>query len=45
MKTGADGGFLPVGVLWGFRKADELFENGAKEVISHPMELLKFIDE
>ena len=45
MKTGADGGFYPVGVLWGFRKADELFENGAKEVINHPKELLNIIEK
>lgn len=45
MKTGADGGFLPVGVLWGFRDKDELISNGAKAVISHPAELLKFVDE
>lgn len=43
MKTGKDGGFYPVGVLWGFRKADELFENGAKKVINHPNELLHII--
>ncbi|MBR2151693.1 MAG: HAD-IA family hydrolase [Clostridia bacterium] len=45
MKTGADGGFLPVGVLWGFRDKDELISNGAKAVISHPAELLKIVDE
>ena len=45
MKTGADGGFLPVGVLWGFRDKDELISNGAKAVISHPAERLKIVDE
>lgn len=45
MKTGVDGGFLPIGVLWGFRDKDELISNGAKAVISHPAELLKIVDE
>ncbi len=45
METGKNGGFLPVGVLWGFRDKDELISNGAKAVISHPAELLKIVDE
>ncbi len=43
METGKNGGFLPVGVLWGFREEDELRAHGAKEIISHPSELLKIV--
>ncbi len=45
METGKNGGFYPVGVLWGFRKEDELYENGAKEVISNPAELLRIMEK
>lgn len=44
MKTGKSAGLYTVGVLWGFRKRDELEENGADVIISHPSELLKVID-
>ena len=43
MKTGKNAGLFTVGVLWGFRKKDELVENGADAVISHPSELLSII--
>ncbi|MFH0802068.1 MAG: HAD family hydrolase [bacterium] len=39
MKTAVSAGMFPVGVLWGFRPAEELFEAGAKIVLSRPMEL------
>lgn len=45
VKTGVNSGALPVGVLWGFRKADELLENGAKHLINEPSQLLGIIDE
>lgn len=35
---------LPVGVLWGFRKRQELEENGAKIIISDPLQLLDEVD-
>ena len=41
MLTGSRAGMHTVGVLWGFRTEKELWENGAKEVISIPEELLK----
>jgi phosphoglycolate phosphatase len=44
MQTANAAGMFPVGVLWGFRKKDELIENGAKELISHPLELLEIIN-
>ena len=38
MQTAARANMYPVGVLWGFREADELLANGAKHLIKHPME-------
>ncbi len=43
MQTAVNSGTLPVGVLWGFRQKDELIENGAKIILSHPSELLKTV--
>jgi len=40
MKTAIAAGFYPVGVAWGFRPKEELIENGAKEVINHPIDFL-----
>lgn len=42
MKTADASGMYPIGVLWGFRTADELLDNGAKALISKPRELLEF---
>ena len=39
MQTAIHAGFLPVGVLWGFRDKKELMENGAKVLLEHPLEL------
>lgn len=44
VKTGVNCGAVPVGVLWGFRLAEELLENGAKHLINKPNELLEIID-
>ena len=44
MQTAVNAGALPVGVLWGFREKDELMENGAKILLSHPLELLEKVD-
>ena len=38
-------GCYPLGVLWGFRKEDELVANGAKTVINHPSEIVPFVKE
>ncbi|MBR5472937.1 MAG: HAD family hydrolase [Clostridia bacterium] len=43
--TAVNSGAVPVGVLWGFRKQDELLKNGAKYIISKPQELLDIIEE
>ena len=45
VRTGVNCGALPVGVLWGFRLADELLENGAKYLINKPNELLDIIEK
>jgi len=43
MKTAVAGGMFPVGVLWGFRQADELLRNGAKVLIEKPQDLLSLL--
>lgn len=40
MQTGSRAGMKAVGVLWGFRGAQELRENGADALIERPMDLL-----
>ncbi len=41
MRTAVGAGMFPVGVLWGFRKAEELKAAGARQLISEPRELLE----
>ncbi|MCX6927910.1 MAG: HAD family hydrolase [Verrucomicrobia bacterium] len=41
MQTSVAAGMLPVGVLWGFRPAEELKAAGARYLIAHPRELLR----
>lgn len=43
MKTANAAGMYAVGVLWGFREADELIENGARVLIKSPMDLLDIL--
>ncbi|HEX2944400.1 MAG TPA: HAD family hydrolase [Clostridia bacterium] len=43
MKTAVSAGMYAVGVLWGFRNADELTGNGANLIISDPLEVLKLL--
>ncbi len=45
VKTGNNCGAYSVGVLWGFRRADELLEGGAKDLIVKPLDLLEIIDK
>ena len=40
MKTAVAAGMYPVGVLWGFRTAEELTAHGAKVLIAQPMDLM-----
>ena len=41
MDTAKNAGFLPVGVLWGFRPKEELIEHGAKVLLEKPSELFE----
>ena len=40
METATRAGMRPIGVNWGFRSVDELRSHGAREIISHPQDLL-----
>ncbi|MGO9308857.1 MAG: HAD family hydrolase [Spirochaetia bacterium] len=44
MQTAAAAGMFPVGVLWGFRTAEELLSSGAKVVVSEPRKVLSLLD-
>lgn len=43
MITAVAAGMYAIGVLWGYRTADELLANGAKALISKPIDLLKML--
>ncbi len=43
MKTANAAGMYAVGVLWGFRSADELIRSGANVLIRKPLELLELL--
>ncbi|MBO5210902.1 MAG: HAD family hydrolase [Clostridia bacterium] len=43
--TAVNSGCYPLGVLWGFRKSDELLKNGAKTLMSNPNEIIPFVKE
>lgn len=43
MGTARNAGMVPIGVLWGFRGADELRAAGAKHLLATPEELLALI--
>lgn len=40
MQTGCNAGMYTIGVLWGFRSAEELLANGAKLLVSTPAEIV-----
>jgi phosphoglycolate phosphatase len=44
MRTAAAAGMFPVGVLWGFRTAEELRANGARILLEAPLDLLAILD-
>ena len=44
MQTATRAGLFPVGVLWGFRTAEELLENGAKLLVEKPADILALLD-
>jgi phosphoglycolate phosphatase len=43
MKTATAADMYPVGVLWGYRTAEELLSNGARKLIRHPTDLLRLL--
>lgn len=43
MRTAVSAGMFPLGVLWGFRSRQELTENGAKQLIDTPAQILDII--
>lgn len=45
MRTAVNCGSVPVGVLWGFRTENELRENGAEYLLSHPCQLIDLVKE
>ncbi len=45
MQTGKKAGMFTIGVLWGFRKRDELEANGADVIVSHPSEIVEIAKE
>jgi phosphoglycolate phosphatase len=45
MTTATRAGMFPVGVLWGFRDKKELIENGAKLLLAHPLDFVKYLQE
>jgi phosphoglycolate phosphatase len=44
MKTAVAAGMYPVGVLWGYRKADELLTSGAKALVEKPADVLPLLN-
>ena len=45
MAVAKNAGCVAVGVLWGFRKEDELRENGADYIVSAPQDILGILRE
>ena len=43
MQTAKNAGLVSAGVLWGFRKEDELRENGADHICNKPSEILDIV--
>lgn len=43
MQTAINAKIYAVGVSWGFRDKKELIENGAKQIINHPLELIDIL--
>jgi len=45
MMTAKNAGLTSVGVLWGFRKVEELMQGDAQYIIKHPKEILTILKE
>ena len=44
MQTAVAADVYPVGALWGFRSRDELIQNGARQLIAQPLDLIPILD-
>jgi phosphoglycolate phosphatase len=44
MQAAIAAGMVPVGALWGFRRAEELRAGGARALINRPLEILALLD-
>ena len=44
MRTAVAASVYPVGALWGFRSRDELVQNGARQLIAKPLDLVPILD-
>ena len=44
MQTATSAGMVAIGVLWGFRTADELRANGAQQLVESPSDILAMLD-
>jgi phosphoglycolate phosphatase len=44
MQTACNAGMYPIGVLWGFREAEELLRSGAKLLVHTPAEIITKLD-
>ena len=44
MQTATAAGLYAVGVLWGFRPADEMVAHGARTLVEHPMDIVRLFD-
>jgi len=45
MQTACATGMFGVGVLWGFREAEELKAHGAEALVGNPLEVMKFFEK
>lgn len=43
MQTATNANMFAVGVSWGYRPKEELIENGAKQVVNHPLDLIEIL--
>jgi phosphoglycolate phosphatase len=43
MQTATNANMFAVGVSWGYRPKEELIENGAKQVLNHPLDLIDIL--
>ena len=44
MQTGNRAGMFTIGVLWGFRERQELEENKAGRIVTHPSEIVNYVN-